>query len=662
MAELPFLVVHGALVWKAGLVAGGALVVRTATWRRDRRAAKFVGHATKHYTSTATGLEPGPILIRGHLRGGGAQSFEHSYLPVMHSRDEGVYLDIEGERIDFDGEIVIGCGTENRTSYWKPPVGAPALAEDIKRRAPQRLSLVKQDDEVLVAGVLRRAAAGDADYRDSAGGWRIEPFPRQGAVGLVAKDYKARAMPASPVRTAMTFGVSAVLLLLGMRTCGAIEESGHGTDAARLHSLSVAAAMPGTRQDALDDLDYVLLEAPTPGRIDQAIALREMEHGCAAAVDLMVQQSRLEQALAAARRCDLGTREVDALLLLGRYEEARTGAALAESGTSEQRELAAIATGHWSEAATQAEPCSAALFGAFAKPSTMIPETLFAGEARCALLGTTLLPTPAQRLAAVGEITTDRDRDAQLASALASITDERNSQRDDLDLAGRALIEGDSRDPISGAVWASKPGDLTAARAVYETYRGNFDAAQAIAGSLIKNADPGDAIAAQRFAAVIAVRAGRTVPAEWLQHDEALSADSVFRDSDLGAVFEILRGGSSPSLTRGAYGLANAMAGDGHELATGSRELALNAGIKLIAVLPKVQLHRDEVVDFMSALPGQTLTIGDAPFAVIRAAAMRRDLAHAAGDTAGVAQWQRVVDGQLGALGNRERLIGMLAR
>ncbi len=659
MAELPFLVVHGALVWRAGVAAGGALVVRTATWRRDRKSAKFVGHATKHYTSTATGLEPGPILVRGHLRGGGAQSFEHSYLPVMHSRDEGVYLDIEGERIDFDGEIVVGCGSENRTSYWRSPVGAPALEEGVKQRAPQRLSLVRKDDEVLVAGVLRRAAAGDADYRDSAGGWRIEPFPRQGAVGLVAKNYKARAMPASPVRTLMTFGVSAVLLLLGMRTCGAIEESGHDRDPDRVHSLSIAAAMPGTRQDALEDLDRVLLEVRTPDHVDQAIALRELEHGCAAAVELMFQESRYEQALAAARRCDLGAREIDASILLGRYEEARTSRALANGGTSAQRELVAIATGHWADAATVAEPCSAALFGAFAKPTGTVPPALSAGDARCALLGTTLLPGDA--LGRIAEITTDRDRDAQLARALATVAAGR-SESADIELAARALTDGDSREPISETVWVSKPGDVTAARAVYETYRGNFDAAQAIAGSLIKGADADDSVAAQRFAALIAVRAGRPVPPAWLEHDEALAPSSGFRDADLGAVFEILRGGSSPSLTRGAYGLSNAMEGDGRALATESRELTLTDGIKLVAVLPRVQVHRDEVIDFMNALPGQLLSAADAPFAVIRAAAMRRDVARATGNTDGVAQWQRVIDGQLGALGTRERLIGLLTR
>ena len=136
----------------------------------------------------------------------------------------------------------------------------------------------------------------------------------------------------------------------------------------------------------------------------------------------------------------------------------------------------------------------------------------------------------------------------------------------------------------------------------------------------------------------------------------------MFRDPELGAVFEILRGGSAPSLSRGAYGLSNAMEGNGHELATESRELTLSDGIKLIAVLPRVQLHRDEVIDFMTALPGQLLSPADAPFAVIRAAAMRRDVAHATGDTDAAAQWQHVIDGQLAALGTRERLIGLVAR
>ena len=663
MAELPFLVVHGALVWKASVVGVGVAAVRLARLRRDRKSAKFVRAATKHYTATATGLEPGPILLRGRLRGGGAQSFEHTYCPIVHTRDEGVYFDIEGERIDFDGEIVVGCGTEVRTSYWRPPVGAPPPDGLMATaRGQQRLSIVRADEEVLIAGVLRRAASGDATYRDSAGGWLIEPFPRQGAVGLVAMRHRARAMPATPVGTAVTFLLFALLMLLGMRTCGSIELGGYGPSDAHIHSLSVAAAMPGTRGDALGELERVLSDARTPHRIDQAIELRALRHGCASAVDMMFEEHRLEQALDASRRCELPAREVDALLLLGRYDEAAASTAMREAGTAQQRLTLAIATGHWADAAA-AEPdhCASLLFAALANPSAraaMQSEVAQTGDVRCSLLAAQLLPAE-ERGGAVASITTKSDGHVILAEALLQL--DRTWDADNLDGAARELLGGDGGE-ASMLVWTARPGDLTPWRAVFETYRGNFAKAQEIAGTLIaQQHDRVRGIEANRFAALIALRAGKPVPREWLDGDSELPPQSVFTDDELGATFQLARGDGAIG-SRGSYGLRSAMNGDGSRLHDEWTELRLADGTKLLAVLPAITTDRDLAIDFMRAVRGDSMDHAQPPLGVIRAAAMRRDLARATGDADGATSWQGVIDRQMAVIDHRDRLLGLIAR
>jgi hypothetical protein len=655
MADLPFLVVHGAMVWKAGVLGAGAASVKAAAWMRNRASGRFVRKATQHYTDTATGLEAGPILVRGRLRGGGAQSFEHGWNAVIHNRDAGTYIDIEGERIDFAGEVVVGCGSENRTGYWKHPEGAPIVDNpDLQKRGPQRLSIVREGDEVLVAGVLRRAAAGDADYRDNAGGWKIEPFPRQGAVGLVAQQHKARALPASPAKIVGTFTLWAMVALVGMRACGAIDDSPRGHGPSAIHDLSVAAAMPGTRDDALDTLDRVLIDGRTPQRIDQAIALREMQHGCSAAIELMLDESRLDDALAASRRCGDTTHEASTLVLLGRYGEAAK--IHADNLDADSRELIALATGNYADAASiDSDTCANAFYTSLAKHTPMPDHS-----SRCELLATQLLP-PASRATFAANLSTYSD-DAQLSEALVDLDSAHQVYAgEDFERAGRDLLAGPNED-ASLLVWTSRPGDITPARAVFETYRGDFDKAQQIAGQLIVQATDTPHLAqAQFFAAAIAIRTGRTVPPAWLLADK-LPSGSVFRDDDLGAPFMIARG-QEPSLARGAYALASAMRGDGTGLNDEYNELGLTDAVKLIAVLPKVNTKgRGEAVDFMRALRGETLTATRGPMHIIRTAALRRDLAAATGDAEGAASWQGVVDRHIAVLANRDLLLGFLVR
>lgn len=153
--ELPFLLVHGAIVWKVLLVAlifatfGIIAVIRS--WCVRRAARSQVAWSSRKLTP----LAEGPVTLRGRL---------HGYVRTIdtgdawhHDRHDLVLLDCGGERIELIGNAATVHGSRTtRVSWWQRSL----------------LRGVHDGDDVIVKGTLRRSER-CAMYREDASSWQL---------------------------------------------------------------------------------------------------------------------------------------------------------------------------------------------------------------------------------------------------------------------------------------------------------------------------------------------------------------------------------------------------------------------------------------------------------------------------------------------------------
>jgi hypothetical protein len=107
-------------------------------------------------------------------------------------------------------------------------------------------------------------------------------------------------------------------------------------------------------------------------------------------------------------------------------------------------------------------------------------------------------------------------------------------------------------------------------------------------------------------------------------------------------------------------GFRAAMLGDGGALAEGLQRCSVDfkvIGMDLLAVLPRVQNEKDDLAAALrDCLDGPDGHAGETPFSRVENAALRRDIARAAGLDDDAAAWQAIVDANTKALTDRDRV------
>ena len=325
MQHLPFLVVYGALVWKVVVALGGLGGVGLLRRRARTRERRIVARSIELYGNASSAPLEGAVVLRGHLRGGTVTTHtgrERHGGPLAHTKTDGVWLDVGGDRIDVPGDAAVIRGTSARAT------GVPGA---------QRWFTLADGDEVIALGTCaRRTHASEETYRDATGGWVMTPLPHRTTVELLAATPVIVPRALGPVRGALVVAISAFAMYLTLALVGPIVAA---------ISDTAAAATPVGRDIALGKLESRAMVATDPDVRMTRYDVIELRSGCAAAFEAMYQDGLLERALATAQRCDLADGEARTLLQLGYYEDARPTA----DGNDEL--IADVGAGRWSEAA-----------------------------------------------------------------------------------------------------------------------------------------------------------------------------------------------------------------------------------------------------------------------------------------------------------------------
>ncbi|MBL0219565.1 MAG: hypothetical protein IPQ07_37575 [Myxococcales bacterium] len=686
--QLPLFVVHGAVVWKLALVALTAVALGLNQLRRQRTARKKAAEDLKFRLGTVTPLASGPVVVRGTITKGSITAVVTGEGSTAERSDE-LWIDQHGENIAITGPVTLGHGTSNKPGFL----------------ARNNTIGVKTGDEVVIAGVAEPRAEDNVAYRESGIGWQLAADASVWAVTP-----QARPRPLGPISTA---GLALCFALVGygaLRIVGSRalkhakgEDRGVQRTLDNSDALSIAAAMPGSRDEALERIasrfryDFVHTEDAFQLRLQ----LDELQGNCAAPA--LFESVRLDEALASARACGDHVLASQALAFLGRYEEAWN-----EPGRDSQpffTGTVAIATGRWREAASAAEAvaeeqskreprsffteadvraqalktrCLAALFrglGGEADPVAKVPGS--EADGFCQLSKALLLPE-ADQAAALAAIETKVSGDYALASFVDPLrvvagdpTLPWDMDRANLaDLVGfgfqptwwlspfevaamRPDADPEIRDALLGktAALLAFRGDLAGARKANADRKGtessaHYDYSVELALALLDGASPFPA----KHAGYIHPAIERMAQVRWGEPTDP--------DRLLGVVSEECK-------ARLPKAFAAAQRGDGAELAAVFRDCNVfwnSLQNYVLAVAPMVKTHREELAAAIRLFRSDisTYSLEHIPFRFLGDVAMYRDLARAIGDVSSAAAWQKLFDQHLPVVQDRKKLIALL--
>ncbi|HWM88404.1 MAG TPA: hypothetical protein VNO33_21260 [Kofleriaceae bacterium] len=396
--DLPFLLVHGPLIWKVALAALMAAAL-TAVWFVRRRGARR--RAFEAVAAIDRGGETEGVL-RGTLGGAGAGPLAATLWAVDREKKQSVLVDWRADevwlqtataRVALDGPIRVVAGGRSTSARR----GVPRATSDAHLRAatdaapwvharlpPWRAQVhasilvsLAPGDEVVVTGRLDRSPGSEATgYRSADVVWTMRA-PDDRPIGAGARRPRATATRLSLFAAAAIAGLA---LLVGW---GAMSLYG---DSVRKEcwreSVGLGRPEPDLNHDA--DADHPIeipgscgLAAATPGdrdylhslfgrledhsyRDEQALrrlaAVASLDTGCAGVIDVFMEHERYEEAAAHADRCGDDRARHIALLSLGRFAEA---AAIRVPADEDQPALpdgaTLIAAGRWVDAAEAAE-------------------------------------------------------------------------------------------------------------------------------------------------------------------------------------------------------------------------------------------------------------------------------------------------------------------
>lgn len=114
--ELPFLIVHGALVWKVLLVtlviASLAGLAFARMWISRRRARQQVEAKVRCAPSSAGGN----VILSGEISDGSAITFTRDV--ETSSRSERISIVVDGERIALVGDVRVEHGSREQSTWF----------------------------------------------------------------------------------------------------------------------------------------------------------------------------------------------------------------------------------------------------------------------------------------------------------------------------------------------------------------------------------------------------------------------------------------------------------------------------------------------------------------------------------------------------------------
>ena len=294
--HLPFLVVHGAAVWKAiAAIAtlGGPLALSA---RRRRRHRDQIRRDIGLVRAGEAPLAVGNVAITGKLRGGSATTVTQREV-ATDRRDDAAWLEVDGERVELAAPVRVEAGTRVRAAWWWPRRIAPA-GFDVRAMRSTVVHSLRDGDEVFVLGVLEEGATGSAGYRESSRAWTLRGN-ETGAIVASATSSNELPMPKSPLRHAASGVACALTTVIALWIVGGIAMSRvdphnfdgfYGLEEPRVASLewlgplTIAAATPGHRDDAIAHLHWQISErlAFTHDQVELAAAIEAVVGNCPA--------------------------------------------------------------------------------------------------------------------------------------------------------------------------------------------------------------------------------------------------------------------------------------------------------------------------------------------------------------------------------------------
>ncbi|MBL8622255.1 MAG: hypothetical protein JNK64_13160 [Myxococcales bacterium] len=346
-APLPFLVEHGAWIWKAliGLAAVGAPGLARLHRRRQATA-----HVARVVRGATVELRSGQIALRGRLsdadlRSSRQQVWSYAAPHVTAGTADGAALTVGDTRVELAGDIEVVAGTRATVDRWPGRTKAGALI------AWRQELTVAAGAEVVCVGRLEQ---------DDAGTWTLRAAPAQ-RLELYGLDHRGAAAPTARMRLAVSAalaaaGMAAMLVVLGVvmeRRIHAAKRHDASLADIPLH-VQVAAATPTGRAEAMRWLEDAAGHAVGREQIGRALTVARLRGR-----DVEAQQlrdlDRHEELLAFARRRGDDALAFEALTRLGRFAEAADvmpHVSAVDPGVAVE---VAIAAGRWSDAAALVE-------------------------------------------------------------------------------------------------------------------------------------------------------------------------------------------------------------------------------------------------------------------------------------------------------------------
>jgi hypothetical protein len=395
-------------------------------------------------------------------------------------------------------------------------------------------------------------------------------------------------------------------------------------------NVAIAAAMPGSRARALALIANIRVPNDDAG-LELGLAIDAYEGGCGS--QRLFHATHYEQAIAAARSCGDTDGELDALLALGRYDEAAN--VTGDRPTSREAVTALLGAGRWSDArgairsAHRRKPafrCFEELLDDFADSTRPLPDVPDAGD-DCGLL----------ELLRRGERIDPYSHISALHRQLVPIVD--------LEPYDFARYHQWSHHEIWLAPFVEMP--LHQELAVVAMLRGRLDDARNEITSATRPAP--------ELAAAIALMEGARLQSA---PDTSIRFDDVAARARTG-VIEPLDQYDRDDMPA----FAAAVAGDGLPLAQLMRTDGVwwsLRGAEVFGLAPRVREHRQELATALRSFHARRDFKKIDPFEEIDNDADYRDLARLVGDVASASRWQTIIDRHAAMLGDRKRAIAMV--
>jgi hypothetical protein len=262
-----FLIEHGSWVWKAAALVFalfGLAVVRFVRGSSARRRVRDeVAKRTQQISAPVLAKAEGVVSLTGTVRGGVASTLAVG-TDAMHDRAGEVWIDVGGERLELGGPAHVLRGTTAIAARGIPRSTPRAIRDAIARAVDggsrvsrvlhraaggrvHRLEQVGDGDRVIVRGQMGGQTAGVDRF--GLRSWVLAPVPDRGDIEVVA------VAPDAPVVPLRELTALVLALALAGAACGGMYGLGqHELAVGTQRSLSIAAAMPGSRAAALAKL------------------------------------------------------------------------------------------------------------------------------------------------------------------------------------------------------------------------------------------------------------------------------------------------------------------------------------------------------------------------------------------------------------------------